>query len=125
MGKKIFAVPGCFLYGSSLYEEVICDCWNTKQKSSSPLLLAVGRGLTVSFFINIFLERQIEGSLLSIVETESYDVVRGRITAKTLMRSDNPLSLAIQVSPFMVYLFSFCKCFYSYKLQDLHFFLRF
>ena len=55
-----------------------------------------------------------------MIKTETYDVVNGRITAKTLMRSDNPLSLARQVSPFMI--FSFGKCVYSYKLLDLHFF---
>ena len=32
---------------------------------------------------------------------------------------DNPLSLAIKVSPFKI--FSFRKCVYSYKLLDLHF----
>ena len=55
-----------------------------------------------------------------MIETEKYDVVNGRITAKTLMRSDNPLSLARQVSLFMI--FSFWKRVYSYKLLDLHFF---
>ena len=38
-----------------------------------------------------------------MIELETYDKVHGRITAKTLMRSDNPLSLAIQVSPFMIF----------------------
>ena len=55
-----------------------------------------------------------------MIETETYDIVHGRITAKTLMGlGDNPLSLAIKVSPFKI--FSFWKCVYSYKLLDLHF----
>ena len=55
-----------------------------------------------------------------MIETETYDIVHGRITAKTLMGlGDNPLSLAIKVSPFTI--FSFWKCFCSYKLLDLHF----
>ena len=50
-----------------------------------------------------------------MIETETYDIVHGRITAKTLMGlGDNPLSLAIKVSPFTI--FSFRKCVYSYKL---------
>ena len=58
-----------------------------------------------------------------MIEMETYDKVHGRITAKTLMRSDNPLSLAIQVSPFMI--FSLWKSVYSYKLLYLHFFYGF
>ena len=54
-----------------------------------------------------------------MIETETYDIVHGRITAKTLMGlGDNPLSLAIKVSPFTI--FFFWKCVYSYKLLDLH-----
>ena len=51
-----------------------------------------------------------------MIQIEKYDVVHGIITAKRLMTSDNPLSLAIQVSPFMI--FSLWKCVYSYKLLD-------
>ena len=55
-----------------------------------------------------------------MIENETYDIVHGRITAKTLMDlSDNPLSLAIKVSPFTI--FSFWKCVYLYQLLDLHF----
>ena len=52
-----------------------------------------------------------------MIETETYDIVHGRITAKTLMGlGDNPLSLAIKVSPFKI--FSFWKCVYSYKQKN-------
>lgn len=61
-----------------------------------------------------------EPELLKIVQEETYDKIHGRITAKNLMTiSQNPLSLAIKVSPFMI--FSFRKYVYSYKLPDLHF----
>ena len=43
--------------------------------------------------------------LLDMIKIEKYDVVNGRITAKTLMRSDNSLSLARQVSLFMIFSF--------------------
>ena len=55
-----------------------------------------------------------------MIDNETYDIVHGIITAKTLMGlGDNPLSLAIKVGPFTI--FSFWKCVYSYKLLDLHF----
>lgn len=64
-----------------------------------------------------------EPELLEIVQDEKYGDIHGRITAKTLMTiSQNPLSLAIKVSPFMI--FSFRKYVYSYKLPDLHFTVR-
>lgn len=55
-----------------------------------------------------------------MVENKDYEIVHGTITAKTLLDfGDNPLSLAIKVSPFTI--FSFWKCVYSYQLLDLHF----
>ena len=55
-----------------------------------------------------------------MIENEKYEIVHRRITAKTLLDlGDNPLSLAIKVSPFTI--FSFWKCVYSYQLLDLHF----
>ena len=46
-----------------------------------------------------------------MIETEKYDIVHGRITAKTLMGlGDNPLSLAIKVSPFTFIRINFWTC---------------
>lgn len=85
----------------------------------------IGRCLTVYLFFNGTINPELYGEpeLLEIVQHEKYGDIHGRITAKTLMTiSQNPLSLAIKVSPFMI--FSFRKYVYSYKLPDLHFTVR-
>lgn len=82
----------------------------------------IGRCLTVYLFFNGTINPELYGEpeLLKIVQEETYDKIHGRITAKNLMTiSQNPLSLAIKVSPFII--FSFRKYVYSYKLPDLHF----
>ena len=75
------------------------------------------------YYGTTYLESKSVEPLLEMIQTNKYDVVHGSITAKRLMTSGNPLSLAIQVSPFMI--FSLWKCVYSYKFLNLHFFFRF